>query len=698
MSRWDLTGLFWDDYVPPKIPVVKEKRTPPDPVWLKDDYLPGLEEALAYSFNLMTDAELLAEQAAGNRFVWDTEAYPNYFLAGFKSTVTGKHLVMEANDGQPLFEMDRNKLSWVLRNICVVGFNDEKFDIPLTMVALSGSPTNKLAEAANDLIFGGPTMEGMRPQDLYKVYGVKKPFFVNHIDLIELTPLGPGLKVLAGRLHAKRMADLPFLPGKTLAPEQKAILRYYWTNDLDNTEITYKTHLPAIELRELLTKEYAVDVRSKSDPQIAEAVIRSEVKKLTGRKYIDKAVIRANEFFYFVAPGYVKYQTPMMQWVLDFITRQRFYIDAWGSPVMPKELEGLDIVIGANTYRMGVGGLHSKEKRAIHRSDEDYELSDNDVTSYYPNLIIKQGMYPPHVGPAFLQSYTRIVTRRIEAKRAGDKGTAETLKIVANGTFGKTGERGGHSVVYYPEMMIQVTLSGQLSLLMLIERLELENIQVVSANTDGIMIKCPRSLLHMKAAIIDEWQRQTGLELESKNYAAVYSRDVNNYIAIYEKPDPKEKGVWQYAKAIGAYRKTVDAYPPKWNPTCEVCAEAVVMYLAQGVPLEQTIRACTDVRKFVEVRRVSGGAVKNGEYLGKIIRWYYATGIEDEIINAKNGHNVPRSKGAKPCMVLPDQLPVDIDWEYYIERAKGMIEDFYPKVKKASQGASEPVEEEQDAA
>lgn len=696
MSRWDLTGIFWDDYVEPKIPAIKIKRTPPDPVWLADDYLPGLEEAKAYRFNPMTDDEIVQEALAGNRLVWDTEEYPNYTLIGFKSKVTGKHIIFESEDGEPLCELDRNKLAWVLRNFCVIGFNDTEFDIPITMLAISGANTYQMSEGAQDLISGGMLFQGLRPQDFYKKYGISS-FKVNNIDLIELTPLGPGLKVCAGRMHSKWMADLPFIPGKTLLKDQKLILRRYWANDLDNTELLSEKHKVALELREVLTKEYGVDVRSKSDPQIAEAVLRTEVKQLTGRKRIDKAVIRAGEYFHFKPPAYIQYKSATMQWVFDFIKRQRFYIDEFGSPVMPSELQGLDIEIAGSIYRMGIGGLHSQEKRTIHRSDDENELSDNDVTSYYPNLMIQQNMYPPHVGPAFLQSFTRIVHRRIEAKRAGDKATAETLKIVANGTFGKTGERGGHSVVYYPEMMIQTTVSGQLALLMLIELLELVGIHVVSANTDGIMIKCPRDKLDLKKAIIDDWQKVTGLELESKNYKAVFSRDVNNYVALLEKPDTKETGPWQYAKAVGAYRKTIDVYPLKWNPTCEICNEAVIMYLAQDVPLETTIRACDDVRKLIEVRRVSGGACKGGEYLGKIIRWYYGVGVEDEIINAKNGYNVPRSKGAVPCMILPDGIPEDVDWDYYVERANNMILDFYPKVKKTKTSTTiNPVDEIQE--
>lgn len=669
-ERFDTTGFFWDDYVAPRVPVEKIKREPPDAVWLREDYLPGLEEARAYQWDLLTDNELADAYQARDRFVWDTEFYPNYALIGFKSITSGKIVKFEFHEGEtcPL----REKLIWILTHFTLIGFNDNAFDIPMTHAVLAGHSTEMLMRMVSEIISGGELHQGLKPQEFYRHYRLKPKIKIDNIDVIELTPLGPSLKICSGRLHMPRMADLPYPAGKRLSEDQITILRHYWVNDLDNTLGLYQSHKAAIELREVLTVEYGVDVRSKSDPQIAESVIRTEIRHATG-SHPERAVIIPGRKFRYYAPQYLNFASENMRWVLDFIKQQDFVIDDRGGPLMPPALEKLDVPIGNATYRMGIGGLHSQEKHTVHFADDSYEITDNDVTSYYPSLMINQGMYPPNVGPIFLSVFKRLYDRRIAAKRAGDKKTAETLKIVLNGTFGKTGERGGYSVVYYPEMMIQVTVTGQLSLLLLIEMFEMNGIQVISANTDGVTVKCHRSKLDLKQQIIDQWQATTGLELESTPYKAVYSRDINNYLAI--KPDGS-------AKAVGAYRATLGIYPLKWNPTCDVCAEAVIKFLATGAPIEQSIRQEKDFRKFVEVRAVRGGACKDGVYLGKAIRWYYALGVEDEIINAKNGHIVPRSKGARPCMVLPSSIPDDIDWQYYIERALGILEDVSQPPKK----------------
>ena len=77
----------------------------------------------------------------------------------------------------------------------------------------------------------------------------------------------------------------------------------------------------------------------------------------------------------------------------------------------------------------------------------------------------------------------------------------------------------------------------------------------------------------------------------------------------------------------------------------------------------------------MHVRHATGGALKDGEYLGKTLRWYYAEGIEGELIYAKNGNKIPKSEGAKPLMTLPNEFPQDINYDWYIREAEEMLAD-----------------------
>ena len=63
------------------------------------------------------------------------------------------------------------------------------------------------------------------------------------------------------------------------------------------------------------------------------------------------------------------------------------------------------------------------------------------------------------------------------------------------------------------------------------------------------------------------------------------------------------------------------------------------------------------------------------EYLGKVIRWYYATNSPGPIIYNTNGNHVSLSYGAKPLMTLPDSLPGDIDYEWYERKCADILKD-----------------------
>lgn len=617
--------------------------------------------------DLFSDDELVFAAASGQKLVWDVECYPNYFLVGFRSIDCGKVVYFELGDG---FRCDLGKLEWVLNSFLLVDFNGNKYDVPITSLALAKPDTRVLQWGTDQLI-----NQNARPQDILKPHKGKK-LQVNHIDLIELVALRPSLKLLAGRLHARRLQDLPFPPGTMLSEDQIDIVRWYWVNDLDNTIELYKELLPDIVLREKMSARYSFDLRSKSDAQIAEAIISSQIKKITGQRHIQRPNIPEGAKYKYRAPAFISYQTPLLSWVLEQVRAAWFEVGPTGKVIIPPEIKSLAIQIAGGVYRMGNGGLHSSEKRIAHYSDEETILCDRDVASYYPRIILNCLLAPAHLGAPFLRVYNGLVIERLGAKTTGDKVAADGLKIVVNGSFGKLGSK--YSVLYAPDLMIQVTITGQLSLLMLIERLELIGLPVVSANTDGIIIKCPKARQSEMESVVAQWERETGFETEETRYKAVYSRDVNNYFAVKEKPGKgterflderlgvKVKGI--YAER-GSSRNSILAK----NPTVQVCSDAVLQALANGVPVEQTIRECRDVRRFLIVRTVKGGAVKNGEYLGKAIRWYFAQGEEGEIVYAKSGNQVPRSTGARPLMELPAELPADIDYSWYETEAHKIL-------------------------
>ena len=245
---------------------------------------------------------------------------------------------------------------------------------------------------------------------------------------------------------------------------------------------------------------------------------------------------------------------------------------------------------------------------------------------------------------------------------------AESLKISANGSFGKFGNK--WSILYAPDMMVQVTISGQICLLMLIEAIEQAGIPVISANTDGILIQCPKARQGDLSGIISAWEHTTGFTTEETLYRAVYAKDVNNYLAIKTNGEVKGKGLysnpWEKpGRNVAKLQK---------NPQTTIVIEAVVALLRNGVPLRDTITQCRDITKFVSVRTVTGGAQKEGVYVGKAIRWFYSTDTLHSVMNyQKSGNTVPKSDGSKPLMELPDEFPADVNYNWYVEEAQSVL-------------------------
>ena len=661
----------------------------------KIDKIASAVRMLLRPVEFMTDEELMSIPA-GSVFVFDVECYRNFFYVAFKCLSNGKFVAFERS---PDFDFPELKLRWMLWRFCLVGFNSASYDIPMVELAAKGLSCNELKEASDFIIKSGINYgtKKITPFDIEKEYHIQIGKY-NHIDLFNVCPVNGGvsanpasLKLYSGRLHAERMQDLPFPESHILTAEDAAIVRPYCCNDLTNTELLFNELAPELKLRAEMSEEYGVDLRSKSDAQIAEAVINSELQKVLGY-YPRKPTLAADLVLQYNALDFISYRSQQLRDMFEVVKNARFYLDGLGSPIMPDEIDKLKVKIGNSVYKLGMGGLHSTEKKTAHKATDEIILADNDVESFYPRIILNQRLFPSHLGEAFLQVYNSIVETRIhakneaaKAKKAGDKAgakrwktIADSLKITINGSFGKLGNK--YSTLYAPQLMLQVTITGQLVLLMLIEMLEDAGISVISGNTDGIVSKYHKDRHNDVRAIIAEWEKRTNFKTEETRYSAVYSRDVNSYVAIKtESGDAEARFLDERlgVKTKGAYCERGSALNSilSKNPEALVCSDAVISYLKNGTPVEKTIRECKDIRRFVSVKNVKGGGEKNGLYLGKVVRWYYPKGEAGYISYVGSGNKVGKTDGARPLMDLPPEFPDDVNYEWYINEAVDMLYD-----------------------
>lgn len=588
----------------------------------------------------------------------DTEVYQNYFLVLFKDLDTAKYRAFEMFAGQ---ELDRTALKRVMSSNTTISFNGLSYDLIIIAAAIDGADCAKLKNISDEII-----RSKLPSWRVASSMGVSVPRQWDHIDLIEIAPGKASLKAYGGRMNAPTMQDLPIDPNDSVEPSQRLELKRYCRNDVDTTEMLYRRLEGAIKLREQMSIQYGIDLRSKSDAQMAEAIIKSELEALTGKSYRPQKVNPGSVVRY-ASPDMIYFEGQQLKDIYWRILKSGFPIWTNGSVRMPEWLSETKIRIGETDYQMGIGGLHSCEStRAIVAADDE-ALADFDVASYYPSIILRLKLAPEKMGKDFLNVYQSIVKRRLYAKRSGDKLTADTLKICVNGSFGKLGSM--YSALYAPQLMMQVTLTGQLCLLMLIERLEARGCRVVSANTDGIVVLFKKALEGVVDEVCFEWMLDTSFELERADYRALYSRDVNNYIAVKKDGSTKRKGVFSEPGLMK-------------NPEFTIVSDAVAAYLSGAKPIEETVRLCRDVTKFVAIRRVDGGAVWREQYLGKTVRFYYSTDVAQAecIAYAKNKNKVPRSNGARPAMTLPAEFPGDVHYDRYIAMAREALKDMGVKI------------------
>ena len=204
--------------------------------------------------------------------------------------------------------------------------------------------------------------------------------------------------------------------------------------------------------------------------------------------------------------------------------------------------------------------------------------------------------------------------------------------------------------------MIATTLTGQLSLLMLIEMAERAGISVVSGNTDGVMFHVPRHLYDgldrdrprasVLADVTGEWERITGFDLEFGEYRSIHNQSVNSYFAIRADGSHKRKGPLGNPWSPDPCDFDIRSQLMK-NPQATICSDAALARIKHGTAVAETIRACRDIRQFVTLIKATGGATWKDEPLGKTVRFYWSTAGRPDPQDDAPPHDRERPEGAE---------------------------------------------------
>ena len=295
---------------------------------------------------------------------------------------------------------------------------------------------------------------------------------------------------------------------------------------------------------------------------------------------------------------HIKFKTKQLQDLLEEMKKVVIYRTNKDSFVREIDFYG-------TTYTLATGGIHTQDKPVVLKSTDKYVYVHHDYTSYYPSIMISYEVVPEHLNTkVFVNMVDYFKQTRVKCKHTKDedgyiikgvpnKIAAEALKIVINSIYGKFGSE--LFFLYDRFAQLQVTINGQLMTMTLVEELELSGIHVISANTDGIIIRLPRDKMDVFNDITKRWNETNKMGADSEDYKAYYARDVNNYFAVWPDEEVDAKGALDPKQYLKDLKKGYDM---------PIVAKAVFNYLYKKIPVMDTLRNCTDILDFCKTQNV----------------------------------------------------------------------------------------------
>lgn len=337
--------------------------------------------------------------------------------------------------------------------------------------------------------------------------------------------------------------------------------------------------------------------------------------------------------------------------------------------------ETLNVKIDGFRFDYGVGGIHGALQGTL-RSKDGKKLRTLDVASYYPNMAISNNVYPAHLGFTFCKTYKMLYEER--KRHPKGSGANAALKLALNGTYGDSNNE--FSPLYDPAYTMTITIGGQLSLCMLMEKL-IDNCDanIIMCNTDGFEYMVDEDKIDEADRWVKWWEEVTGLEMEGDTYSVMHIRDVNNYISVTESGKVKTKGAYEvlpYEK-LGWHK----------NHSAMVIAMAVEAHLVRGEDFEELIRKHKDPYDFMLRTKVPRNSrlvlVKDGvDILQQNICRYYPSLEGGKLVKIMP----PLKKGeAERRLSIDSEWEVstcndmsnfkwDVNYDYYMSKAKELID------------------------
>ena len=644
-------------------------------------------------------------------YVYDIEVFQNIFHCSVKNTETNNIYKFEISERKnqlrelvKFFKQVDKYITWgdyyttninIPANVIFCGYNNLHYDNPIINYIIEYE--DKLMQyniptICSSIFNLSKTITTSSEDNIDAWKHWKYQIWFDTFDILTMlysNKLRVGLKEIQVTMQYPNVQEFVCDWTKPLPLEDFDSMIDYNINDIESTSELLNRCKKDVDLRIAIEDEYGVRVLSKDGVNIGMKILTQKYLEKTGLTWWDIKDLRSPMS---VIPlkdvilPFIKYDSPILQRVLEDMKNQ----------IVSPGRKGYEnkFVFNNLRYSVGVGGIHSVNSPEIIIPRDDEMLIDIDVASLYPNMLIEYEFYPKHLGKEFLEVYKQIKDERIEAKHNGDKVKNETLKLALNGLSGNL--QNEHNFCYSPFAVMQIRINGQLLLLMLAEKLTQIGCRIVQANTDGLFVLLKKDVYSKVNSICREWEQLTKLTLEEDRFKAMYQYAINDYFAITEDNKVKEKGMFITTVKLGK------------GLTPKIIPKAVISFFKDGIPVEDTIKNCTDIRDFLmsektgkqwhveymneEQQRTNRFyASTNGGYLWK---WKDTGHKEGEIItytepyvgerkykaSARQYQNMLTASGVTLLNKFDDK-PIEerkINYRYYIMEAYKIIRDLKP--------------------
>lgn len=462
-------------------------------------------------------------------------------------------------------------------DIVFCGFNNKHYDNHIIKAICCGAD-NSLVKQINDFIIKDE-------RSGWEHWFLKKNrFWFDSFDLMDDTQVGTSLKHIEAHLGMNiEETEVDFEIDRPLTPEEIRRTIFYCKWDVKATAkllTLRKNYLDCkIDLGRMCGLTASKALYFTNARLAAKFLGATYVKRHDGREYVYPKNLRVDRI-------------PLK--ILDFFM-QILDLSIPDDVLFKRKL---DIDVGGCPCTYAWGGVHGSLTQYYEEATEGRVIQNRDVSSLYPSLLdlydyISRNCADPN-------KYRNTKNERLEAKRRGDKKTANTLKNPLNVTSGAMDQPTND--LYDPRNARSMRISGQLFLTELVTELLTEclTFKLLNFNTDGLMYSVDKSELSKVDAICAAWEKRTLFELETDNIRKVYIKDVNNLLFV------DTKG---HVKTVGGYLNYGISEKGAWkiNNDFTIVKDAVIAYFVHGTPVEETIYQCTDIFKFQIVAKAGGG-------------------------------------------------------------------------------------------